>query len=143
MLVASCEKDCSLENPTDSDVEKFVGNLKVVRLGAEAERLDVSNVVVCHMIAPNDSIISRKATVKKENYGATVTFEVGLADGIYRMLYFEYEITSSEETRVKQYGLGCQVEIKVLFPATSRAFWAWLACTADLPQQSQCILLTL
>lgn len=112
MLVASCEKDCSLENPTDSDVEKFVGNLKVVRLGAEAERLDVSNVVVCHMIAPNDSIISRKATVKKENYGATVTFEVGLADGIYRMLYFEYEITSGEETRVKQYGLGCQVEIK-------------------------------
>lgn len=112
LLVSSCEREYSLENPAGSDADKFVGNLKVVRLGAEAENLDVSNVVVCHMIAPDGSMILRKATVEKEKYGATVTFEVGLTDGTYRMLYFEYEITSGEETRVKQYGLGCQVEIK-------------------------------
>lgn len=112
LLVSSCGQDCPLGNPVDSDADKFVGNLKVVRLGTEAENLDVSNVVVCHMIAPDSSMISRKATVEKEKYGATVTFEVGLTDGTYRMLYFEYEIKSGEETRVMQYGLGCQVEIK-------------------------------
>lgn len=111
-LVSSCVDDLPSDNPSHPDVDKFVGNHKVVRLGAEAENLDFSNVVLCYMIAPNDSIISRKATVTKEKYGANVTFEVGLIDGIYRMLYFQYEVVSEGETITKQYGLGCQVEIK-------------------------------
>ena len=109
-LVSSCVDDLPSDNPSHPDVDKFVGNHKVVRLGAEAENLDFSNVVLCYMIAPNDSIISRKATVTKEKYGANVTFEVGLIDGIYRMLYFQYEVVS---------------ECRVLF------FWCVCVCVVE------------
>ena len=91
--------------------DEFIGDFKILELKEETENLHINDTVMCYMLAPDDSQISRKCHVSKTNGKTIVNFEQGLADGIYRLLYFEYKIESNDSTITMQYGLGCRIEI--------------------------------
>ncbi|MBO5272536.1 MAG: hypothetical protein J6B30_06950 [Muribaculaceae bacterium] len=91
--------------------DEFIGDFKILELKEETENLHINDTVMCYMLAPDESQISRKCHVSKTNGKTIVNFEQGLADGIYRLLYFEYKIESNDSTITMQYGLGCRIEI--------------------------------
>lgn len=111
----ACEDELPVIIPTNNP-DKYVGELKSIELKAETEKLTISDTVICYMIAPNDSIINRKCFLEKERDKTIVKLDIGLTNGVYRLLYFEYNITVSDETNnqtfTNQYGLGCRIEIK-------------------------------
>ncbi len=109
-LFIACEDD-SIDIMPQLPNDDFVGNFKTLELGAEAENFHINDTVTCYMIAPDNSQISRKSYISKKNGKTIVVFEEGLADGIYRLLYFEYNIESNDSTITMQYGLGCRIEI--------------------------------
>lgn len=115
IIFTSCEDDPKIIDPSITPTDKFIGDFKLLELDAETENLTISDTVVCYMIAPDDSEISRKCHISKLNDKTIVKFETGLADGIYRLLYFEYNISPPEgnnnEITTKQYGLGCRIAI--------------------------------
>lgn len=114
IIFTSCEDDPNI-NPTIIPTDKYIGNFKLLELGVETENLNISDTVTCHMIAPDNSEISRKCHISKTGDKTIVKFETGLTDGTYRLLYFEYNILPPEgnnnEITTKQYGLGCRIAI--------------------------------
>ncbi len=111
LLLIACEDDIDYIRPI-SPIDNFVGALKTFELGAETENFHINDTVLCYMLAPDDSQISRKCHVSKTNGKTIVDFEQGLADGTYRLLYFEYDIITNDSTIItQQYGLGCRIEI--------------------------------
>lgn len=110
IIFFACEDDFIDIKPT-SPTDEFIGELKTIELYAETENFHINDTVLCYMLAPDDSQISRKCHVSKSDGKTIVNFEEGLADGTYRLLYFEYEITSNDNKITMQYGLGCRIKI--------------------------------
>lgn len=106
----ACEDDPNFEKP-DQPIDDFVGNFKTLELNEETENFHINDTMMCYMLAPDNSQISRKCSVSKTNGKTIVNFEQGLADGIYRLLYFEYELIADSTTTTMQYGLGCRIQI--------------------------------
>lgn len=109
-LFIACEDDFNYVKPIIPQ-DEFVGNFKTLELGEETENFHVNDTVMCYILAPDDSQISRKCHVSKTNGKTIVNFEQGLADGIYRLLYFEYELNTDSTSTMMQYGLGCRIQI--------------------------------
>lgn len=110
LLFIACEDEINYIRP-NSPIDNYIGALKTFELGAEAENFHFNDTIECHMIAPDDTEISRKCLISKSSDKTIVNLEDGLADGTYRLLYFEYVITSNDSTITKQYGLGCRIEV--------------------------------
>ncbi len=110
VIFHACKEDSDFVTPTQP-TDDFVGNFKTLELDEETENFHINDTVLCYMIAPDNSPISRKCHVSKTNGKTIVNFEQGLADGIYRLLYFEYELVSDSSTITMQYGLGCRIQI--------------------------------
>lgn len=110
LLFTACDDDSLDINPIPP-IDNFIGDFKTLELGAETENFHINDTVMCYMLAPDDSQISRKCYVSKTNDKTIVNFEQGLADGTYRLLYFEYELISDSTTITMQYGLGCRIQI--------------------------------
>ena len=96
-LFIACEDDFNYLKPIIPQ-DEFIGDFNTLELGAETENFHINDTVTCYMIAPDNSQISRKCHVSKTNGKTIVNFEQGLADGIYRLLYFEYKIESNDST---------------------------------------------
>ena len=110
LIFIACEDEINYIRP-NSPIDNYIGALKTFELGAEAENFHFNDTIECHMIAPDDTEISRKCLISKNSDKTIVNLEDGLADGTYRLLYFEYVITSNDSTITKQYGLGCRIEV--------------------------------
>lgn len=110
LALIACKDDMPNVSP-NTPIDDFAGDLMSFELGAEAENFHFNDTVECYMIAPNEATISRKCLISKNNDKTIVNLEEGLADGTYRLLYFEYKVVSNESTTTMQYGLGCRIEI--------------------------------
>lgn len=109
-FISACEDDAVMVMPSNP-VDDFVGDFKTLELSKETENFNINDSVLCYMIAPNNNQISRKCLVSKKDGKTIVNFEQGLTDGVYRLLYFEYELASDSTTDTLQYGLGCRIQI--------------------------------
>ena len=112
MLFVACEDD--FDNPnSNKPIDNYIGDLKTFELGVEAENFHFNDTTECFMLTKDDIEISRKCITTKSDGKTIVNLEEGLADGVYRLLYFEYKIESdnSEEEITRQFGLGCRIEI--------------------------------
>ena len=112
MLFVACEDDFDNPNP-NKPIDNYIGDLKTFELGVEAENFHFNDTTECFMLTKDDIEISRKCITTKSDGKTIVKLEEGLADGIYRLLYFEYKIeaANSEEEITRQFGLGCRIEI--------------------------------
>ena len=110
VLFIACEDDFS-NTPPIIPSDNYVGDMKTFELGVEAKNFHFNDTSVCYMLAPDNSQISRKCITSKSDGKTIVTLDEGLADGTYRLLYFEYKIMTNDSTITKQYGLGCRIDI--------------------------------
>lgn len=112
-FIWACEDDTVMVKPSNP-IDDYVGDFTTLELGAEAERFSGGENVVCYMTADTgSSIIKRNCSVSKVNDKTVVKFETGLANGNYRLLYFEYDFLheNNVDTIHLQYGLGCRIQI--------------------------------
>ncbi len=116
MLISGCNDDNPL-NPSDDGMDKFVGTTREITLGAEASGFSSSSFTLA-LLAPDGSIIKRDGSHLRNNRESHLTLSTGLADGEYRLLYFEYPITENpnladlaDTFSTTQFGLGSRIEV--------------------------------
>ena len=110
ILFTACEDDFNNIRPIEPS-DEYVGNVKTFELGAEAQNFHFNDTIDCHILSPDDTEITRKCLITKDNDKTIVNLEEGLADGTYRLLYFEYVINSDGKKITLQYGLGCRIKV--------------------------------
>lgn len=114
-LFAACSDDLSKSEPdTGSD---FEGNACELVLHKETDGFDIQSVK-CAILAPDGQIIFREGTHSRVGQTSTVTFSRGLADGEYRLLYFEFDrpdipeySSLPDKFKTVQFGLGSRISV--------------------------------
>lgn len=118
LLLSSCKDDEPgfPSNPNEED--KYIGNVREMVLGPEASGFNSSSFTLA-LQAPDGSVITREGVHLRKDYSSYLSLSVGLADGIYRLLYFEYPITDNPQLSdladtfpTTQFGLGSRIEVK-------------------------------
>ena len=111
IFMAACSDEPLMDGPS---VPPYEGGFKELTLGVEGESLVVDSAM-CYMLYEDDVQFRRKCYVAKKEDKTLVTFDKGLADGIYRLLYFEYTLPKPEgengEIKTRQYGMGCRIRV--------------------------------
>ncbi len=115
--LSGCNDDNPL-NPTDEGVDKYIGSTYQITLGAEASGFNSSSFILT-LEAPDGSLIKRDGSHLRRNLESYLTLSTGLADGEYRLLYFEYPIAENpsladlaDTFSTTQFGLGSRIEVK-------------------------------
>lgn len=117
--VTGCSDDRPAEENNPQENDTYVGEARSLELGPESRGFNSSSFTLV-IQAPDGSLISRDGSqYRKDNSTAVFTLSTGLADGIYRLLYFEYPIADNPELAdladrfpTAQYGLGSRIEVK-------------------------------
>lgn len=117
MFLSGCNDDIPL-NPTDEGIDKYIGPTYEITLGAEASGFDSSSFTLA-LEAPDGSFIKRDGSHMRRDLKSILTLSTGLADGEYRLLYFEYPISDNPQLAdladsfsTTQFGLGSRIEVK-------------------------------
>lgn len=117
-LLSGCNNDTPLTPSEENGVDKFIGNTREITLGAEASGFNSTSFTLA-LEAPDGSIIKREGSHLRRNRESHLTLSTGLADGEYRLLYFEYPITENpslydlaDTFSTTQFGLGSRIEVK-------------------------------
>ncbi len=99
-FLAQCAHD---EHDSEGpDTDGFVGEHKVFQLSEQLQGFFEKDLV-CHILAPDGSVITRECVHQRENSLSLITMDKGLREGVYRLLFFEYD-----EDRT--FGLGMRIE---------------------------------
>lgn len=113
LMVASCCEKLPDIQPSPSENDSYAGKAVLFRLGQEAESFNIRNVR-CWMRTESGEKIMRTCEHIRERDSSTVRMKIGLKDGIYRLLYFEYEIPdgkSDDGVTTRKFGLGGRIAV--------------------------------
>ncbi len=118
-LLPGCSDD--IPQPGEDSEEhpdEYVGATGNFTFGPEVRGFNYENFTL-KLKAPDGSIISRKGRHIRHHEISDFNMEIGLADGVYDMLYLEYATAENpalaelaDEFPVSQYGLGTRVSVK-------------------------------
>ena len=109
LFFAACNDEPTQIDPSCPPVDAYEGTFKKLTLGAETESLHADSAL-CYLLYDDEAMFSRKCRITKIGNKTVVQFEKGLDNGIYRLLYFEYEVERENgEKNVEQYGMGCRI----------------------------------
>ncbi|MDE6297914.1 MAG: hypothetical protein K2L89_08710 [Muribaculaceae bacterium] len=116
-LLSGCNNDNPL-NPSENGEDIYVGTTKELILGPETTGFN-SNSFTLALEAPDGEIIKRDGVHVRRNLSSILSLSTGLADGEYRLLYFEYPIEDNpqladlaDKFSTTQFGLGSRIEVK-------------------------------
>lgn len=109
----SCKKVEEFIDPNTGDetTELYEGDFNVLTLGEQTGNYTYDQFT-CFIKAEDGTIFSRVGTHERIDDESILTFDVGIAEGIYRLLYLQNEVSvkDSDEVYYEEYGLGCQIE---------------------------------
>ena len=117
LMLAACSNDRF--SPDDPDIagNTFIGNMRDMYLGPETEDFRPGNFTLV-LQAPDGSLIRRDGSHDRSGQKSHLKLNVGLSDGEYRLMYFEYPIADNplvadlqDEFQTTQFGLGCRVKV--------------------------------
>lgn len=115
-LFSGCKDDGAPDSP-QVEKDKYVGTTRELILGPEAIGFN-SDSFSLTLEAPDGSIITRNGSHLRQNMQSVLTLSTGLADGEYRLLYFEYPISDNPQLAdladtftTTQFGLGSRIEV--------------------------------
>lgn len=100
-LISCAEKDKE-RPPIEND--NFVGEYTSLELG-ELLFEEYEDNLICRILAPDGTIISRYCKHEYKRGVSYLTFDTGLREGIYRLLYLEYGGSNV-------FGIGAEMELK-------------------------------
>lgn len=113
LLMAACNEKLHDIEPLPSENDQYAGNATSFRLGQEAESFDVRNVR-CWFRTESGEKIMRTCEHKREKDSSSVHMKIGLKDGTYRLLYFEYDLPEAGQngrSSTGRFGLGGRIRI--------------------------------
>lgn len=115
LFLAACSDEPLADGPVLPPTNEYEGNFDYLILGAEAESLTADSAL-CYLLYGDSVELERKCHVEKKGDKTIVKFDKGLADGTYRLLYFEYDLPEPQgengEIKTIQYGMGCRILVK-------------------------------
>lgn len=114
VLVSGCTKDFQYLAPGS---DAYEGSARELTLRQETKGFDAESIK-CAILAPDGNIIFRTGKHRRSGEVSTVKFDHGLADGEYRLLYFEFDrpdtpeyATLPEKFKTVQFGLGSRIKV--------------------------------
>lgn len=117
LCLMSCEEDKLPDGVTPDGTDNYVGDVRSFSLGEETSRFTASTFK-CSLSAADGTVFSRQGVHERSGDVSNITFDVGLRDGVYRLLYFEYSTADNpsllhfaERFPTAQYGLGCRISV--------------------------------
>ncbi len=102
------------EAPDYPGIDNFEGRIREFFLTHETDDFDASDCDV-KILAPDNSVISRKCTHSRSQGKSTFNLTTGLKEGDYTLLYLEYSIDpivtedGKKTIEKRQFGLGCSI----------------------------------
>lgn len=118
LLISGCNDNNSLIPPEEESFDKYIGSTRELVLGPEAIGFN-SDSFTLTLEAPDGSIITRNGFHLRHDLKSILTLSTGLADGEYRLLYFEYPIYDNPQLAdladtfsTTQFGLGSRIKVK-------------------------------
>ncbi len=117
LLLPGCDNDTP-DNPSGGDTDRYAGPTREMILGPETTGFNSTSFTLT-LEAPDGTVITRDGSQLRQELKSTITLSTGLADGIYRLLYFEYPITDNPQLadladtfETTQFGLGSRIEVR-------------------------------
>lgn len=117
LCLMSCEEDKLPDDVTPDGTDNYVGDVRSFSLGEETSRFTASTFK-CSLSAADGTVFSRQGVHERSGDVSNITLDVGLRDGVYRLLYFEYSTNDNpsllhfaERFPTSQYGLGCRISV--------------------------------
>lgn len=113
--LSACSDTIKEEEPNYPGIDNFEGRIREFFLTNETDDFDASNCDI-KILAPDNSVISRKCSHSRTNGKSTFNLETGLKEGEYRLLYIEYPIEpivsedGCRKIEKRQFGLGCSIK---------------------------------
>lgn len=118
LLFTGCHDDLQDPGSTDEMEDRYIGPTSEMTLGPEASGFTSPSFTLA-IEAPDGSVIKREGAHRRSERLSHLNLTSGLADGIYRLLYFEYPIEENPELAdladtfsTTQFGLGSRIEVK-------------------------------
>lgn len=118
LVMSGCHEDSIQPGSGDEGEDRYIGPTSEMTLGPEASGFDSPSFTLA-IEAPDGSVIKREGTHRRAERQSHLNLSSGLADGIYRLLYFEYPIEENPQLAdladtfpTTQFGLGSRVEVK-------------------------------
>ncbi len=112
--LSACSDTIKEEEPNYPGIDNFEGRIREFILTHETDDFDASECDI-KILAPDNSVISRKCTHSRSGGKSTFHLETGLKEGDYQLLYIEYPIDPivSEDGKhrieKRQFGLGSSI----------------------------------
>ncbi|MDE6793047.1 MAG: hypothetical protein K2J48_08205 [Muribaculaceae bacterium] len=118
ILPSGCHDDSVTPGSGDEGTDKYIGPTSEMTLGPETAGFQSPSFTLA-IEAPDGSVIKREGSHLRTGQQSHLNLTSGLADGIYRLLYFEYPIGENSQLAdladtftTTQFGLGSRVEVK-------------------------------
>lgn len=110
-LSCACNKyNDYTDSSLDSLPDNYVGDLRQIITEKQTEGFSYTEFV-CYLRADDNSIIKRSGEHTRTDDYSTLTLDIGLKEGVYRLLYLEYDTPDCERSKTAQYGLGFRIEV--------------------------------
>ncbi|MBQ9077584.1 MAG: hypothetical protein IJY31_07085 [Muribaculaceae bacterium] len=111
----SCEEDKYIqEQEQNAFQDNYTGATLSFQIEQQTDGFSESNAV-CVITAPDGSVIRRECTHQRIDNLSNIEMPVGLKDGTYRLLYFEYALPSPQgdngKFKTAQFGLGFNIKV--------------------------------
>ncbi len=114
LLVVSCQKEpvSPTQGGNDEPTDRYLGSNIFISLVDGCDALNVGDIVL-YMKAPDGSIISRRALHERIGDVSEFTLQYGLAEGVYHLLYAEFEYIDEDGKRsLDEHALGCRISFR-------------------------------
>ncbi len=110
VFLACNDDDLKDIEPSFIENDEYVGSVKQFRLGQEVADLEYTDVR-CYLMTEDGTIIVRNCKHNRMKDSSDITMASGLKDGVYRLLYFEYDLPKHNNgpVRTGEYGLGSRI----------------------------------
>lgn len=117
LAMTACDRDDLPSPDGDSAADNFAGPTRDFTLGPETDGFQAPTFKLA-LEAPDGSVITREGSHIRQGSRSQLYLASGIADGIYRLLYFEYPIEYNpaladlaDQFKTTQFGLGSRIEI--------------------------------
>lgn len=118
LMLSGCSDDNPVNPSEEEGDDKYIGTTRELVLGPEANGFNSTSFTLT-LEAPDGSVITRDGSHLRRDLKSLLTLNTGLADGEYRLLYFEYPISENphladlaDTFSTTQFGLGSRIEVK-------------------------------
>lgn len=111
--IASCDDEIDVPFGVVEDIDMFEGEHKSIEIPQGLQEFD-STPFTCYIKASDGTIIKRDGELVYNDDTPVIFMQKGLKDGMYHILYLEYDSAkpTSDKYKKAHFGLGCKVKIE-------------------------------